>query len=178
MHTHSACLSTAARAYSSEKHAPLQSAQRKQLTSGSNFFTHPPPSPSASPAPRRGSESELSFTAKSQLSGFWPRLLGQSSPRSQDVVFRHLNVTKQHKQMNGMSRGERCGTCQGNTGKEYDLRRAGGSERPKKNIGTWNWTGLLDSSRTPPKLLINQRKPNDTIDQQPQTNPKSTVTTS
>jgi len=26
------------RAYSSEKHAPLQSAKRKQLTSGSNFF--------------------------------------------------------------------------------------------------------------------------------------------
>ena len=37
-----------------------------------------------SPAPRRGSESELSFTAKSQHSGFWPRLLDQSSPRSQD----------------------------------------------------------------------------------------------
>ena len=43
--------------------APLQSAKRKQLTSGPNFFcTHPPLSPSASPAPRRGSESELSFT--------------------------------------------------------------------------------------------------------------------
>ena len=34
LHTLSACLSTAARAYSSEKHAPLQSAKRKQLTSG------------------------------------------------------------------------------------------------------------------------------------------------
>jgi len=84
LHTHSACLSTAARAYSSEKHAPLQSATRKQLTSGRIFFvTHSPPSP-ASPAPRRGSESELSFAAKSQHSGFWPRLLDQSSPRSQD----------------------------------------------------------------------------------------------
>ena len=38
LHTHSACRSTAARAYSSEKHAPLQSAKRKQLTSGPNFF--------------------------------------------------------------------------------------------------------------------------------------------
>ena len=38
LHTHSACLTTAARAYSSEKHAPLQSAKRKQLTSGPNFF--------------------------------------------------------------------------------------------------------------------------------------------
>ena len=42
-HTHSACLSTAARAYSSEKHAPLQSAKRKQLTSGPNFW-YPPTS--------------------------------------------------------------------------------------------------------------------------------------
>ena len=38
LHTHSACLSTAARAYSLEKHAPLQSAKRKQLTSGRNSF--------------------------------------------------------------------------------------------------------------------------------------------
>ena len=85
-HTHSDFLSTAARSYSSEKHAPLQSAERKQLTSGAFFLpawawqallqlrktralpkrgektidrgahffcTHPPPSPSASPAPRR-----------------------------------------------------------------------------------------------------------------------------
>jgi len=36
--THSTCLSMAARACSSEKHAPLQSAKRKQLTSGRNFF--------------------------------------------------------------------------------------------------------------------------------------------
>ena len=43
-HAHSACLSTAARAYSSEKHAPLQSAKRKQLTSGPNFFCYPPTS--------------------------------------------------------------------------------------------------------------------------------------
>jgi len=44
LHTHSACLSTAAHAYSSEKHAPLQSAKRKQLTSGRIFFvpTHLP----------------------------------------------------------------------------------------------------------------------------------------
>ena len=33
LHTHSACLSTAARAYSSERYAPLQSAKRKQLIS-------------------------------------------------------------------------------------------------------------------------------------------------
>jgi len=38
LHTHSACLSNAARAYSSEKHAPLQSAKKKHLTSGRNFF--------------------------------------------------------------------------------------------------------------------------------------------
>ena len=38
LHIHSACLSTAARAYSSEKHAPLQSAKRKQSTSGLIFF--------------------------------------------------------------------------------------------------------------------------------------------
>ena len=31
LHTHSACLSTAAHTYSSEKHAPLQSAKRKQI---------------------------------------------------------------------------------------------------------------------------------------------------
>ena len=47
-----------------EKHAPLQSAKRKQLTSGPIFFC------GDSPAPRRGSESELSFTAESQHSGF------------------------------------------------------------------------------------------------------------
>ena len=47
-------LSTAARPHSSEKHALLHSAKRKQLTSGHFFF---------SPAPRRGSESELYFTA-------------------------------------------------------------------------------------------------------------------
>ena len=34
LHTHSACLSTAALACSSEKHAPLQSAKRKQLGGG------------------------------------------------------------------------------------------------------------------------------------------------
>ena len=44
LHTHSACLSTAARAYSSERYAPLQSAKRKQLISGSNFFLYPPTS--------------------------------------------------------------------------------------------------------------------------------------
>ena len=89
LHTHSACLSTAACAYSSEKHAPLQSEKIKQLTSGLIFFAAAPPPPAVTPAraaarPTAGSESELSFTAKSQHSGFWPRLLDQSSPRSQD----------------------------------------------------------------------------------------------
>ena len=37
LHTHSACLSSAAHAYSSERYAPLQSAKRKQLISGSNY---------------------------------------------------------------------------------------------------------------------------------------------
>ena len=55
LHTHSACLSTAARAYSSERYALLQSAKRKQLIS---------------PAPRRGSESGLSFTANPNTRGF------------------------------------------------------------------------------------------------------------
>jgi len=77
------------RSHSSEKHAPLQGAERKQLTAGRNFFcTHPPPSPSASPATRRGSESELPFTSKSHHSGFWPRFLDQSSSRSQGCPFR------------------------------------------------------------------------------------------
>ena len=69
LHTYSTCLSTEARAYSSERYTLLQSARRKQLISGSNFFclTRPPPSPSASPAPRRGSESELSFTANPKI---------------------------------------------------------------------------------------------------------------
>ena len=69
-HTRSACLSTAAR---SEKHVPLQSAK---IDLKAQFF--------CSPAPRQGSESKLSLTAKSQHSEFWPRLLDQSSPRSQD----------------------------------------------------------------------------------------------
>ena len=70
---------------SSEKHAPLQGAERKKFALGLRFMcTHPPPSPSASPAPRRGSESEHPFTAKSHHSGFWPRFLVQLSSRYQD----------------------------------------------------------------------------------------------
>jgi len=56
----------------------------RALNTPAFLCTRPPPPPSASPAPRRGSESELSFTSKSHRSGSWSRFLVQLSSRSQD----------------------------------------------------------------------------------------------
>ena len=87
LHTHShtqRCLSTASRAYSSEKHAPLQSAKRKQLTSGPNFFvpTHlplPPPRP-----PHGGARSRNSLSLLNPNTRGFGRSPSTNQVRSQD----------------------------------------------------------------------------------------------
>jgi len=77
--THSTFLGTATRSHSSEKHAPLQSAKRKQLTSGCNFFV-PTHLPLGTRQPHFGARSRSSLSLINPIiTLFWPRFLDQTS---------------------------------------------------------------------------------------------------